>query len=178
MQMSFENELGVQTPTGFFDPLNLLKDADQKKFDKYRYCEIKHGRIAMLAVTGYLAQATHRLPGLISASANLKFSDIPNGVGAIAAVPTAGLIQILAFIAFMEVFVVKQVEGSFPGDTNRGFEDYWNGWDAEEQMRKRQVELNNGRAAMMGFLGIVVHEQINGRPFVVNDIFGIDYQFP
>jgi len=51
---AFENELGAQPPLGFFDPLGLVADGDQEKFDRLRYVEIKHGRISMLAVVGYL----------------------------------------------------------------------------------------------------------------------------
>jgi hypothetical protein len=34
--MAFENELGVQPPLGFFDPLGLVADGDQEKFDRLR----------------------------------------------------------------------------------------------------------------------------------------------
>ena len=40
---SFEEELGAQPPLGFFDPLGLVADGDQEKFDRLRYVEIKHG---------------------------------------------------------------------------------------------------------------------------------------
>jgi hypothetical protein len=49
---SFEDELGAQSTLGFFDPLGLIADGDQEKFDRLRYVEIKHGRISMLAVVG------------------------------------------------------------------------------------------------------------------------------
>ena len=37
VKMSFEDALGAQPPIGFWDPLNLLKDADQDRFDRLRY---------------------------------------------------------------------------------------------------------------------------------------------
>eukprot|EP00586_Coscinodiscus_wailesii_P003822 CAMPEP_0172481504 /NCGR_PEP_ID=MMETSP1066-20121228/7403_1 /TAXON_ID=671091 /ORGANISM="Coscinodiscus wailesii, Strain CCMP2513" /LENGTH=76 /DNA_ID=CAMNT_0013243859 /DNA_START=130 /DNA_END=357 /DNA_ORIENTATION=+ len=49
LKMAFESELGVQPPLGFFDPLGLLNDADQERFDRLRYVEVKHGRICQLA---------------------------------------------------------------------------------------------------------------------------------
>merc|ERR1711935_477830 len=49
---AFEGEVGVQAPLGLFDPLGLLDDADQERFDRLRYVEIKHGRIAQLAFLG------------------------------------------------------------------------------------------------------------------------------
>merc|ERR1739838_1232910 len=65
-QMAFESELGVQPPLGFFDPLGLLNDADQERFDRLRYVEIKHGRISMLAFLGNIVtRAGVKLPGNI-----------------------------------------------------------------------------------------------------------------
>ena len=51
---SFEGALGAQDPLGFFDPLGLVADGDEEKFERLRYVEIKHGRICMLGVLGYL----------------------------------------------------------------------------------------------------------------------------
>jgi len=48
LTMGYEKELGAQPPLGFFDPLQLLKDADQAEFDRLRYIEVKHGRIAQV----------------------------------------------------------------------------------------------------------------------------------
>eukprot|EP01041_Mallomonas_annulata_P006978 gene6978-biopygen3372 len=63
LKMGFENALGAQAPLGFWDPLGLLKDADQARFDRLRYVEVKHGRISMLAILGHLVTtAGVRLP--------------------------------------------------------------------------------------------------------------------
>ena len=37
----------------------------------------------------------------------------------------------------------------------------------------RTRELNNGRAAQMGILGMMVHEQLDGKPFIFFDKFDI-----
>jgi hypothetical protein len=108
---AFENELGAQDPLGFFDPLGLVADGDQEKFDRLRYVEIKHGRISMLAVVGYLvAENGIRLPGDIDFSGT-SFASIPNGFGALDAIPAAGLAQIIAFIGFLELSVMKDITG-------------------------------------------------------------------
>ena len=57
LKMSFESELGAQPPLGFWDPLGLLDDADQARFDRLRIVENKHGRISMLAILGHLVTA-------------------------------------------------------------------------------------------------------------------------
>jgi outer membrane biosynthesis protein TonB len=46
----FAKEIGVQAPLHFFDPMEFLDGADQNRFDVIRGIELKHGRIAMLAV--------------------------------------------------------------------------------------------------------------------------------
>ena len=39
-----------------WDPLGITKDA--AKFEKFRYAEVKHGRVAMLAVVGHITAAS------------------------------------------------------------------------------------------------------------------------
>ena len=51
---AFANEIGAMAPLGCWDPFNMLGRADQAEFDRLRGVEIKHGRVAMLAVVGYL----------------------------------------------------------------------------------------------------------------------------
>jgi hypothetical protein len=41
ISMSYENELGVIPPTGYFDPLGLAENIDQATFDQYRASERK-----------------------------------------------------------------------------------------------------------------------------------------
>ena len=159
---AFEGELGAQPPLGFFDPLGLVADGDQEKFDRLRYVEIKHGRISMLAVVGYLvAEAGVRLPGSIDL-AGTSFSDIPNGFAAFKAIPAGGLVQLLFFVGVLEASVMKDITGGeFVGDFRNGAIDYgWDSFDEETKLRKRGIELNQGRAAMMGILALMVHEQL------------------
>merc|ERR1712127_162940 len=116
--MAFESELGVQPPLGFFDPLGLLDDADQEKFDRLRYVELKHGRISMLAFLGQiLNRAGVHFGGDIDYSGT-SFASIPSGFKAIPELPTAGIYQMIAFVGFLEVAVMKDVtgEGEFDGD--------------------------------------------------------------
>jgi len=169
---AFENELGAQEPLGFYDPLGLVDGADQAKFDRLRYVELKHGRISMLAFVGNLiTRAGIHLPGNIDLSGD-SFDSFPDGTAALIgpdAIPSAGFGQIIAFVGLLELAVMKDVtgEGEFAGDFRNGALDF--GWDTfgpETKLRKRGIELNNGRAAMMGILGLMVHEQIDGNPVI------------
>ena len=44
---AFEEELGVQAPVGFWDPVGYTRDGDLETFKRRRETEIKHGRVAM-----------------------------------------------------------------------------------------------------------------------------------
>jgi len=116
LKASFDGDFGAMLPLGFFDPLGLVADGDQAKFDRLRLVELKHGRIAMLAVVGFLVtEAGIRLPGDLDLSGT-KFADVPSGYAGLEAIPYAGKIQLLAFIGFLEVFVMRDfVGGAFPG---------------------------------------------------------------
>jgi hypothetical protein len=115
---AFEDEIGAQAPLGFFDPLGLLKGADNARFNRLRYVEIKHGRAAMLAVVGHIVTtAGVRFPGDIDYHGT-SFASIPAGIAALSVVPAAGLAQIFAFIGFLELAVMKDITGTgeFVGD--------------------------------------------------------------
>jgi len=169
VRMAYENELGAVGPLGMWDPLGLASKASPEKFARWRAVEIKHGRIAMMATTGYIAQTCFRWPGYLSTSADLKFADVPNGIKGLAAVPPAGLAQILLFIGLMEVATWPFYEGGWPGSVPAGKApgdvagEFWVRYsDEEEKKTKLNIELNNGRAAMMGSLGMLMHDHLTG----------------
>ena len=170
---AFEDALGAQPPLGFYDPLGLLDGVGQDRFNRLRSVELKHGRISMLAILGHIVTtAGLRLPGDID-YAGTSFASIPTGLKALDAVPKAGIIQIIAFVGFLELFVMKDVTGEaeFVGDFRNGALDFgWDTFSEEEKLFKRGVELNNGRAAMMGILGLMVHEQLGGSVPIVGEL--------
>merc|ERR1719469_1786295 len=142
---AFGGELGVQTPTGLLDPLNLLGDASQERFDELRYTEIKHGRISMLAFAGnIITRAGIHLPGNIDSTGD-TFDSIPNGWAALSAIPGQGLFQILFFIGILELFVMKdRGGGEFVGDFRNNSIDFgWDTFSEEAKYQKRGIELNN-----------------------------------
>ena len=158
----FESELGSQAPLGFFDPLGMLADADQERFDRLRYVEVKHGRIAQLAFLGHITTRNGiHLSGDIDYSGN-SFGSFPNGWAAISGpdvISQAGLLQLVGLVGFLELFVMKDsANGAEAGEffgyfRNVSIDFGWDTFDEETNLSKRGIELNNGRAAMMVILG-------------------------
>ena len=167
--------------TDGWDPLGLLDGADQERFDRLRTVELKHGRISMLAILGHITTtAGVRLPGYLSPSSDIKFSDIPSGLAAFSKLPFAGVMQVVVFVGALELFVMQDITGEaeFVGDYRNGYIDFgWAKKDKEWQTQKREIEINNGRAAMMGILALMVHEGLNNDPYVINSLFGAPIDF-
>merc|ERR1711953_1077538 len=155
---AFENELGVQAPVGFWDPIGFTSDGNVEDFNRRRTTEIKHGRVSMLATMGYITpEITGKLPGYLSPSNGLKFEDIPNGLGAISKVPAAGWLQILAYGAFCEL----SKEEASPGSGDYGFKVLTSD-DPEVVRTKLSAELANGRLAMMAIIGMFFQDGLTG----------------
>merc|ERR1719253_2458336 len=153
---AFENELGVQAPVGFWDPMGFCKDGDVEDFKRRRETELKHGRVSMFAAMGYITPEYFKFPGYLSPSAGLKFEDVPNGLGAIGKVPVEGWLQWVALCGFYEIVVNKPNE-SEPGNYGRG----WLGItgssveDPAKRTRALNSELANGRLAMVAIMGMM-----------------------
>ena len=79
--------------------------------------------------------------------------------------------QFIATVALMEAAnrdqsgtagVSSSWKPEFQGDFRNGFIDFgWDKFDDATKKRKRSIEINNGRAAMMGILGLMVHDQLD-----------------
>lgn len=135
--------------TGFWDPCYLSDKIDQETFDKYRTAELKHGRVAMLAVCGYVAAEIWRWPGNIATG--LKFADVPNGIAAIGTVPFFGWLQIIGFVGLVDVY-------GFLGDFEIG---KLPGTDPQFLERRKLSELQHGRIAMLAILELFRHDSQN-----------------
>jgi len=170
LKMSFETEIGAQAPLGFWDPLGLLADADQAKFDRLRTVETKHGRIAQLAILGHLVTtAGYRLPTSLTPGYDL--SKVKTGLAALSELPAEAI--------FGTLLTVAVIEGGFAArkDDIEAAQLKASGWDEETINKKLAIELNNGRAAQMGILALMVHEKLDNNPYIINSLLGYPVAF-
>jgi hypothetical protein len=129
-------------PNGYFDPLGL---ATADNFEQYRTSELKHGRVAQLAVIGYVVPEVFKFPGDIAPG--VSFASIPNGVAAIEAVPALGWMQMFFLIGAVDYYGFLIL-----GDTEAKDKS------AEELKIQKTKELNNGRLAMVAILELLRHD--------------------
>merc|ERR1719379_290046 len=105
--MALEDMVGVGPETGnkVFDPAGLAKLGSDKTLAWYRACELKHGRVAMLATGGWMVQSLGvHFPGYISSSQKLKFEDLgTEPLAAFSKLPDAGKAQIITAILCVEI---------------------------------------------------------------------------
>lgn len=168
-----DRSIGVTAPLGLYDPLGWLdpeKDPASgfatfhANFERRRAVERKHGRIAMVAVVGMLFHnANIEFPGYLSKSLDIKFSDIPDGMNGILSVPLAGIIQIVLAVGFVELYVWPA--SNYSGDYGTGYGRPFipNKLEGDELKQKLDLEINQGRTAMLGMLGAMVGEAMTGQ---------------
>jgi hypothetical protein len=139
-----------------------LKDAYKKNFDRYREAELKHGRVAMLAVVGYLIPEIARFPGCIDLTGT-TFQSIPNGVAALSVIHPFGWFQIGASIGYWEIFGWEQRPNEPIGDFGfyyLGDKEVFTGVPIDQAEKKmlHLKELQNGRLAMFGIGELLTHD--------------------
>merc|ERR1719502_578915 len=142
-------QVGAMAPLGFFDPLGFSKVGDKDGFRNLRMAELKHGRVAMMAAVGAVAQHYIKFPG---------FEKVPAGLAAVTTPPGSyGLAALFLLSGVMELAVwtqdPKKEVGDFGDPVGLGMYDL--------DMRNR--ELNNGRMAMFAALGIISADLLTGK---------------
>eukprot|EP00408_Alexandrium_pacificum_P013907 CAMPEP_0171237172 /NCGR_PEP_ID=MMETSP0790-20130122/42834_1 /TAXON_ID=2925 /ORGANISM="Alexandrium catenella, Strain OF101" /LENGTH=468 /DNA_ID=CAMNT_0011703525 /DNA_START=47 /DNA_END=1453 /DNA_ORIENTATION=- len=173
---AFEDELGVQPPTGFWDPAGFTSDGDTFDFYRRRCVEIKHGRVSMIACIGYIVPEYFRWPGYLSPSIGIKFTDVPNGLAALTKVPAIGWQQVVFFGLAMELFAAYQNPNLPAGKLSSRLvvglteiKDWPNNYtfgpygipnapsiaDPEVRKKKLNAEIANGRLAMIAIMGML-----------------------
>jgi len=159
-------DIGTTKPIGVYDPLNILTK-NPEKYRRWQEMEIKHGRIAMLACTHVFVTANYKWDGYCSylSFPPLKFADIPAGtLASWEALPQAGWAQIVALVAILDNSLFRQDPDREPGDTVGDRIPWVRYKDPAVKEFKLNAERNNGRAAMMGIIGMMIHESLTGNP--------------
>merc|ERR1719499_529404 len=153
-----------------FDPLYLSDFLDIKFL---REAELKHGRICMLAVTGFIVQEFASLPGYPGYT--------PNPVEAFSSVPAEGLGQIFLFIVWLETYYFNKGKWTMmdmfddparkPGDL--GFDPLQFGKNPATREKLETQELTHARLAMIAFAGMIHQVFVTGKPVFASlgDIF-------
>jgi hypothetical protein len=160
----------VQT---FFDSKNVGGNT-MSNLQWLREAEITHGRIAQLAVLGFI------WPAAFGGWEGNEWSGVdafknPNPLGALEDVPYITIVQIILFMAWIELYRVslikKQGASRVPGDLSLGQgKGRWNpfrfDYSPEEYEEKQLQELKNGRLAMLGAAGLYVQCANSGKDIV------------
>jgi hypothetical protein len=136
----------------------------------YREAELIHGRIAQVAVVGFIA------PGLFGTLPGNEYTGLDaysntNPLEAFSQVPGAAILQIFLFMSYLEIKrinIIREEGAAYqPGDLRIGQgEGRWNpfglDYTPEEYEEKRLQELKHCRLAMIGIFGLWAQAQASG----------------
>jgi len=139
-----------------FDPMGLSEI--QQDLTYARWAELKHGRIAMLAITGMVVQQYVHLPGAIYQNTD--------PFGAVSSVGLGANAQIFAAIGCVELGnFYKHYDGSEPGDIG------WTGGllkNKSEAMitKAKEQEITHCRLAMIAITGASIQTLLFHGPLI------------
>mmetsp|Transcript_14219 Transcript_14219/g.31185 ORF Transcript_14219/g.31185 Transcript_14219/m.31185 type:complete len:212 (+) Transcript_14219:140-775(+) len=176
LKMSAEDMVGSLAPVGFFDPLGLSAGKPAGELKKYREAELKHGRVAMTAFLGILVGESFNpfFDGKITGPAIYQFQQ----ADAILPLFWVGVTWFIAMIEGQTIIsawqplqetmneplgLAKLSKTHVAGDLR--FDPLNLKPRTDKDLRAmRTKEINNGRLAMIGVVGIVVQELITNTP--------------
>ncbi|VEU35237.1 unnamed protein product [Pseudo-nitzschia multistriata] len=157
---------GSIKPIKNFDPLGLADIGSDETLAWFRAAELKHGRVAMLAFSGYVVQSMgFHFPGKLASDVDFSTLSAMKPFDAWDAVPDAGKAQILGTIFVAELASESQGThymkgGNTPEVVFPKFD--FSGVDADTLKTKQTRELQNGRLAMIGIMGFIAANNVPG----------------
>ena len=161
-------------PWGVFDPLNIANEDEMDYLLWYRAAELKHGRVCMLAFTGWWVTVAFNfhLKGFISVEEKVSFDDIANVdwfADSWAKVPASGQAQILTVIGLLEWYTECNGVHYTKGGAMPNYPPFNNAkqlmaleMKPEKLVAQQTKELNNGRLAMIGVASLFAQHYIPG----------------
>ncbi|KAJ8598570.1 hypothetical protein CTAYLR_001686 [Chrysophaeum taylorii] len=167
----FDEMEGSSAPLPSFDPLQLRKFGSDRTLRWYRAAELKHGRVAMAATVGWIANEIGIcFPGQVASG--VAFKDLGKGLDAWTALPDAGKLQIVGFVGILEwlgeTAKPHPMNGGIPGVVPLPAGRLWDplgtldALSAETKATKRLAELNNGRLAMVAATAFLAADLVPG----------------
>jgi len=147
-----------------FDPFRF---SDFVPIDFLREAELKHGRICMLAVTGFIAVdcglRIYPLPEAYEGLTSLTAHDALVEQGAMSQIFLwCGLAEIIGSIAVIQMM---EESGRQPGDYGFDPAGFLLGKSEEQVMEMKLKEITHARLAMMAFSGVVTQAVLTQGPF-------------
>merc|ERR1712106_523610 len=170
---------GSLDPAGEFDPLGIAEKTSLDQIKQYREAETMHGRVAMLAVIGFLVtEAPFEFHPLFDASQRDIGPAIRHLDEVRAAVPF--FFELLALVIGVAEFNRALTGWEAPGNPDLVLkEEYYPGdvgfdplglkpdtWEEFSEMSTK--ELQHGRLAMLASMGFIAQELTNGKEIFVN----------
>lgn len=159
-----ENLEGYAGDVGF-DPLRF---SDFAPMDFLREAELKHGRICMLAWTGFVAvdlgARIYPLPEAYEGLTSVTAHDALVQQGAMSQIFLwISIIESLATVSLIQM--MYEDSGREPGDFGLDPLGFLTDKTEDEVERMKLRELKNGRLAMLAFSGVVTQSVLTQGPF-------------
>jgi len=156
-------------PAGFSNnpPRTWLIGGESNSLKWYREAEIVHGRVAQLAFLGIFFPYLYHFQGNPAFGVPLDAYSKLNPYEALTSVPASGLIQISLLLFVIEVIRINRVirGDKAPGDLGLGqggFNPFGFNYTPEEYFKKQAQELEHGRTAMFGIIGLLLQAKVSG----------------
>jgi hypothetical protein len=175
---------GTHAGDSGFDPLGFTEDNDLYTLME---SEIRHGRIAMLAVIGWpLSELV--APNFMLQGSNHLAPSVLNGFNPVSLIATIAAFGAFGFFEFKTA--IRKIDDKpmgrqhvedmkavwnlgVPGDYNFDPLNFYSlfGDDAASRKAMRELEVAHGRGAMMGITGFALSEKLTGHPVIENSLF-------